>query len=131
MRGKKPSKVETKKPSHIIVRSFRGSMLYLASVHGNKGMRWINDKKQARRLELDEARAIAKRASREWGTVATITDNDGNVYKPAQSALPERAMRCCLCNGVIGGSASYVSIGWKPAHATCAADSVSGLPVQS
>jgi hypothetical protein len=48
-------------------------------------------------------------------------------------------VHCCLCKGVIGGSAVYVSVGdsgQKPAHISCAtrpglAASVPGLVVQS
>ena len=74
MSGTKPVK-----PSNIIARDFRGSRLYLESLHSSNGMRWTSNQRSAMRLDMDAALQVCERASREWGTKCAVLDSAGNL----------------------------------------------------
>ena len=66
----------TKPITHNVVRSFRGQLLYLVSLHANHGFRWVTDRKQALALSTpEEALKIVERASREYGAKGTVVDS--------------------------------------------------------
>jgi hypothetical protein len=67
------------KPTNIIARDFRGSRLYLQSIHHGKGMRWHADIKQAMSFEMTEALTVCDRASRDWGAKCAVLDAQDNL----------------------------------------------------
>ena len=74
-----------KLPSMIVVRSFRGHTLYLVSVtRAPKGFRWNNNRKQAQRYVLDDARALAREASRDYGALCVVMGLAGEIVSATQ-----------------------------------------------
>lgn len=78
--------IGTKPKDVLIVRDFRGTRLFLASLHINQGMRWTVDKAVAQRFQPDEALAVSERASREWGTKCAVIDATGTMLRKAAPA---------------------------------------------
>ena len=88
MGGKKPTQ-----SGFAIVRGFRGEMLYLASLHGGNGFRWVTGSGNALVIaDASEAAAIAERASREYGAKTTVVDMHEAVHvivpAPLRAASP-------------------------------------------
>ena len=84
MSGTKPP-LSASRAMHIIVREFRGSRLYLASVAAHKGMHWTDDKAKSLKLTAEEALQISERASREWGAACAVLDSEGNLAQRQQA----------------------------------------------
>ncbi len=85
MIGKQP------KPANIIAREFRGSRLYLESLHSSNGMRWTNNQRSAMRLEMGAALQVCEHASREWGTTCAVLDSAGNLAQRVPTSKPNCA----------------------------------------
>jgi hypothetical protein len=72
------------KPSNVVVRDFRGTRIYLESLHASKGMLWHTDQSRAMRFEHSDALRVCEKASREWGTKCAVLDMTGTLAQPAK-----------------------------------------------
>ena len=94
------------KPSNGIAIDFRGTRIYLESLHENKGMRWHTDQSRAMRFEHGDALRICEKASREWGTKCRVLDMAGAAAQPAKPLTTPQLKRQILRGVALRGARS-------------------------